>query len=107
MERARKFTKWFYSNQLDSLVAQVDSANKVQARSQLVQNLMQLAEKAGEEVSVIEEKFITRNGQRQYWRPAKFSTMDEPILIRWVMTPKGEYGGMGLSPLRNAPPIDP
>jgi hypothetical protein len=107
MERARKFTQWFYNNQHDSLLVQVDSANKAQARQQLTQNLVQLSERAGTEVKVIEEKFITRNGARQYWRTAQFSTLDEPILLRWVMGPKGEYNGMGLGLLRQAPPIDP
>jgi hypothetical protein len=107
MERARKLTKWFYSNQLDSILVQVDSASRGQTRTALERNLSTLAERAGEEVQVIEEKFITRGGMRQYWRTAKFSSMGEPVLLRFVMSPSGAYAGIGLSPLSSAPPIDP
>src|SRR3954452_20114143 len=63
MQLARKYTQWFYDNQLDSLVAHMDSASRMQpqARTQLQQSLLQLAEKAGTETEVVEEKFITRN----------------------------------------------
>jgi hypothetical protein len=109
MELARKYTTWFYNNQLDSLVAHMDSASRSQGRSkdQLQQNLAQLADRGGTEVTVIDEKFITRNGVRQYWRTAKFSNLGEPLLIRWVMNAKGEATGFGLGLHRQAPAIDP
>ncbi|MDQ6830487.1 MAG: hypothetical protein M3081_16640, partial [Gemmatimonadota bacterium] len=34
--------------------------------------------------------------KRQYWRTAKFSTFDEPLIVRWVIMPTGMIGGMGL-----------
>ncbi len=110
MQLARKYTQWFYNNQLDSLVAHMDSASRsdpAKAKGPLQQNLALIAERAGTETEVIEEKFITRNGMRQYWRTAKFSTLGEPLLVRWVMNSKGEVLGAGLGLLRQAPPIDP
>ena len=91
----------------DRLLVQVDAENQEKARAQLKQNLAELSLRAGEEVEVIEEKFVTRNGDRQYWRTAKFSNIGEPILLRWVINAKGKYAGMGLGLARQAPPIDP
>lgn len=109
MQIGQKYTKWFYENQIDSLVAHMDSAGRAQpqARSQVQQSILQLASRAGEETTVIEEKFITRNGGRQYWRTAKFSNFGEPIVIRWAINAKGELIGFGMNPLSQVPAIDP
>ena len=106
---ARRFTAWFYTGQFDSLMAHhpLETRNDSLARRQLQQNFDQLAIRAGTETSVIEEKFVMRNGRPQYWRTARFSDFDEPILIRWVINGNGEIVGMGLGPLSQAPPIDP
>ncbi len=109
MEIGRKYTQWFYTNQVDSLVAHMDSSgrNNRQARSNVQGSLAQLTERAGFEKSLVEEKYITRNGARQYWRIANFSSIDEPIVIRLVISSKGELIGFGMNPLRTAPPVDP
>ena len=106
---ARQFTVWFYTGMTDSLLAHynpADSVGKGEAEN-ILGALDQLTSRAGNEVSVIEEKFIKRNGHTQYWRTAKFDNMEEPILLRWVILPGGYIGGMGLGPLSQAPPIDP
>ena len=108
MELARKYTQWFYTGMADSLLAHMDSANRPDMTvARIEQAMSNVAARAGNEVSVIEEKFITRNGNRQYWRTAKMDILEEPFLLRWVMTPKGEIGGVGMGPLSQAPPIDP
>jgi len=56
---------------------------------------------------VVEERFVKRNGQTQYWRTSKYSLPSEPIMLRWVLNAKGEILGMGLNPASQAPPIDP
>ena len=105
---ARKFTTWFYTGQIDSLLAHSPSDRQDStARRRYQENLDQLTVRAGTEVEVIEEKFAMRNGRPQYWRTAKFSNFPEPILLRWVIDGKGELVGMGLGPLSQAPPIDP
>ena len=69
---------------------------------------MEVAARAGQEDSVIEERFVKRNGQTQYWRIARFSTYtEEPLVFRWVILPSGEIGGMGFGPLSRTPPVDP
>jgi hypothetical protein len=109
MELARKYTAWFYTNQADSIVAHLDSAARGQPemKSQYESRAADLAARAGTEKMLMDEKFITRSGARQYWRTAMFTNFAEPILLRWVIGPKGEIMGIGMSPLSQAPPIDP
>ena len=108
MELGRKYTMWFYTGMADSLLAHMDSASRADMTVERIQQAMlNVATRAGNEVSVVEEKFITRNGNRQYWRAAKMDIMEEPFLLRWVITPRGEIAGVGMGPLSQAPPIDP
>jgi hypothetical protein len=108
MELGRKFTEWFYTGQADSLLAYlVVNPERPMTTDDIERSILQVASRAGNEVSVIEEKFITRNGARQYWRTAKMSILEEPFLLRWVITPEGKIGGLGMGPLSQAPPIDP
>jgi hypothetical protein len=109
MELARKYTIWLYTTQSDSIIAHMDpeSRTRPNLKSMIEDGTAQLAMSAGTEQKVLEEKFITRNGSRQYWRKATFSNMSEPFLIRLVMNSKGELAGMGMGPASQAPPIDP
>jgi hypothetical protein len=108
MELARKFTTWFYANQADSLLAYMTGdAQERMTVDDIQRQMLQVAARAGNEVSVIEEKFITRNGARQYWRTSKMDIMPEPFLFRWVITPEGKIAGAGMGPASQAPPIDP
>jgi len=108
MELGRKYTMWFYTGEADSLLAHSDSASRANVTvDRIRQQMVTVASRAGNEVSVIEEKFITRNGARQYWRTAKMDIMEEPFLLRWVITPKGEIAGVGMGPASQAPAIDP
>lgn len=106
---ARQYTVWFYTGQVDSLIAHhpAGAQRDTTLRQALMARMEQVAVRAGTEMSVIEEKFVKRNGATQYWRTAKFSDMGEPFLLRWVMLPDGKIGGLGLGPLSQAPPIDP
>jgi hypothetical protein len=109
MELARKYTRWLYTAQADSLLAHhtADARARTGVKEQLAGSSAELTARAGTEVSVVEEKFVTRNGRRQYWRTANFSSIGEPMLVRWVISPSGEIEGLGLGPRSQAPPIDP
>jgi hypothetical protein len=109
LELARKYTQWFYAAQYDSLIAHHAEAARKDSDlpNRLRQSHDELANRAGKELWVNDEKFITRNGKRQYWRTATFSAFSEPLLIRWVIGSSGEIMGLGMGPNSDAPPIDP
>lgn len=109
LARARQITQWFYLQQFDSLFWNSDpeSRKEMKTTEAYEDALGQLRSRAGVEESVIEEKFVKRNGNTQYWRTAKFSTAPEPILLRWAFNNKGELTGIGMGPLSQAPAIDP
>jgi hypothetical protein len=109
MELGRKYTTWLYTTQVDSIIAHMDSASRAQpgVAKSIEDGSAQLAMSAGSEVKVLEEKFITRNGNRQYWRKATFSNIAEPFLLRLVINSKGQLMGMGMGFATQAPPIDP
>ena len=62
---------------------------------------------AGSETQLVEERWVRRNGKRQYWRKGVYSNASEPILLRLVILPDGALGGIGLSPASQPPPIEP
>jgi hypothetical protein len=108
MEIARRYTGWLYTAMADSLAAHGTADTKAEmSKDFYIDALTRITANAGVEERVLEEKFVTRNGARQYWRTAKFSDYAEPIMIRWVITEKGEIAGLGMNPVSQAPPIDP
>ena len=104
----RKWTQWLYAGQIDSLLAAYEPPQNVaEARQSLERTVQMLIERAGDEVSVIEEKFVRRNSNTQYWRTAKFSNFAaEPLMVRWAVNKRWEIIGIGLNPASQAPPID-
>ena len=66
-----------------------------------------LSVRAGAEERVLEERWVSRLGKRQYWRTSGFSKSDEPVMVRLVMLPTGELAGIGFNPQSQAPPVDP
>lgn len=110
IEIGRRFSIWLYTAQFDSLIAHgspEDRENAAAARARYEQTLIELTARAGTETEVLSEKFVRRLGKPQYWRTARFTTMSEPILVRWVIGPSGEALGLGLGPASQAPPTDP
>jgi hypothetical protein len=103
---ARKYVAWLWSNQIDSIIAVSDNP-PADYRQRMVDQLASIAARAGTEQSVVEEKWIRRNGNRQYWRTARFSDFtDEPLVLRIVMMPNGKIAGLGFGPLSQVPPVD-
>lgn len=106
---ARQYTQWFYRGEADSLVAHVSEQAKTGefGRAEFWRRGTDMvAERAGLELEVVEESWKLRNGRWQYWRAARFSGMDEPLLVRWVLDADGRIDGLGLGPLSQAPPTD-
>jgi len=65
-----------------------------------------LFEQIGSQESVISQRYWMRNGKPQFWHTAKFSGMDEPIVIRIVIEPDGIISGIGFNPESQNPPVD-
>lgn len=109
LERARKWVNWIWSSQIDSLISvQPPEANTPETRQRMTDDIARMASRAGTEVSVVEERWIRRNGIRQYWRVSRFSDFtDEPVVLRLAMSPTGQMVGVGFNPLSRVPPIDP
>ena len=109
LDRAHRFTAWLYTNQTDSLFANLDSASQRELKTPkaLEESVAQLAMRAGSEEQLLEERWVTRNGNRQYWRKAKFSGIAEPFLVRLVIVAPGTLAGWGFGVASQAPPIDP
>src|SRR5687767_263863 len=104
----RKLATWILSNQIDSVVANVGpGANADTTRMELSRFVEDLAVRGGNELKVIDEKVVRRNGAYQYWRTAEFEHAPGTVLFRIVLTPDGKYGGFGIGLANNAPPIDP
>lgn len=110
IEIGRRFSVWLYTARFDSLIAHAPADQRkdsLQMQHQYEQILVDLTARAGTETEVVSEKFVRRLGKPQYWRTAKFSNMNEPMLVRWVIGPNGEALGLGLGPASEAPPTDP
>ncbi|HET9012266.1 MAG TPA: hypothetical protein VFN38_10665 [Gemmatimonadaceae bacterium] len=109
LERARRFTTWLYTNQTDSLFANMDTTGQrdMKGPQGWEETVAALAMRAGSEEQLIAERWVTRLGKRQYWRTAKFSGMPDPFLVRWVIVAPGVIAGLGLGPASQAPPVDP
>lgn len=106
---ARRYAEWFFTSQKDSLWAHTspDMQKEMQKPEYWLEGLEQLSSHAGSEEKVIEEKFVKRLGKTQYWRTSKYSLMDEPVMIRFVILPDRTIGGVGMNPQSQAPAIDP
>ena len=105
---SRKWTEWLFDGQIDSLVAaQPPSERTAQTKESLTQTYNMLTTRGGTELSIVEEKFIKRNGNTQYWRASRYTAfLQEPLVLRWAVNKKWEIIGVGLGPLSSAPPAD-
>ncbi len=76
-------------------------------KMELTRFVERLAVRGGNELKVIEENVVRRNGQYQYWRTSEFQLAPSAVLFRIVLTSDGKYGGFGIGLANEAPPIDP
>jgi hypothetical protein len=107
---ARQMIDWFYAAQIDSLWAHTHPMMQQQmgSKEKYSEMFAQFLQHAGSETSLVEERWVKRNGKRQYWRTINASDFpDQPLMIRWVLEPGKLVGGMGLNPQSQAPAVDP
>jgi hypothetical protein len=104
----RRLAEWILANQLDSVVAnRAPNSNADTTRMELSRLVGEIAIHGGNELKVIDEKVVRRNGRYQYWRTAEFERAPSAVLLRIVLTPDGKYNGIGIGLADNAPPVDP
>jgi hypothetical protein len=107
----RQVTIWFYAGQLDSLWAHTDPALRERmggTKEGWNQPMSQFLERVGSEASLVEERWILRNGARQYVRVFNGTEFtQEPVALRWVLLPGKMIAGSGMNPLSRMPPADP
>lgn len=108
LERVRTAARFFYAGEADSLIARMTPATleAVGGRVGLIEGISNVGIRAGEEVSVVEERWNLRNGQRQYWRTSRMSIFPEDFLLRLNLDAQGNITGIGMGPARSAPPIE-
>lgn len=108
LEIGRRYATWILTGQVDSLVAHMSAGtlNAFGGRDGLTRTILEIPMRAGQITSVSEERFVWRNGQRQYWHGVNTTSLGEPLLVRIVLSSSGEMTGLGLNPLSMAPPID-
>lgn len=108
LERARTAARFFYAGEADSLVARMTPASleSIGGKAGLLEGLSMVGTRAGDEVSVVEERWNMRNGQRQYWRTSKMSTFPDDFLLRFNFDAEGRITGIGMGPAANAPPVE-
>ncbi|HTK56291.1 MAG TPA: hypothetical protein VL295_05660 [Gemmatimonadales bacterium] len=106
---ARQLTMWFYAGEADSLFAH--SAPEMQAqmtKEAWGQAMMQFTGRVGSEASLVEERWVKRNGKRQYWRVLNATDFTEqPVMLRFALIPGKLMVGVGMNPASQAPPVDP
>jgi len=104
----QKATDLFYAGRMDSLWTMLTPGFQegIESQQWLTDRLGMVMGRAGLETRVVEESIKMRGGKPQYWRVAEFSSMPEPLLLRWVIAPDGRISGLGMGPLSQAPPTD-
>lgn len=110
LARARKYATWFATAQADSIFNHLPAEARAQTGSAatLMEQFGQVTSQIGNEAQLIEERWVRRNGRRQYWRVARYTDFaDEPFVLRIVIMPDGGLGGIGLNPLSRVPSVDP
>jgi hypothetical protein len=108
LEIGRRYARWFLMNQNDSISASVpaETWTAMGGTETLLRSQAMVAERAGREAALVEERFVWRNGKRQYWRTMQMTAMEEHFLLRVVIEHDGRFGGYGLGPANSAPPVD-
>jgi hypothetical protein len=108
LERVRAAARFFYAGESDSLIVRMTPATlaAVGGKAGLMEGIANVGLRAGDEVSVVEERWNLRNGQRQYWRTSRMSIFPGDFLLRFNLDAAGNITGIGMGPAANAPPIE-
>ncbi len=103
---ARRASAFLTSGHADSVLAMIPGASDA-LKASVRSAAETFATRAGIERNLIEERWIWRQGARQYWRTIETTgPVPEPIVVRWVFGASGRLNGLGVNLLSAVPPID-
>ncbi|MGH7586819.1 MAG: hypothetical protein ACREMH_11265 [Gemmatimonadales bacterium] len=97
----RKYVRWVYENQVDSLWNRLDEQMKSMMGSKdvMIKETDELVIAFGTEVQVVEETVTARDGNLVYTREAKFDGRpDEAMVWSWTIAPDGAIKGARIQP---------
>jgi hypothetical protein len=106
----KTYTRWFLSGKADSMLAVMapETVEKVGGIDGMREMMNQIAERAGVETKMTEEKMTRRNGKPQFWHAGQFSEFaDDELVIRWIFDADGKITGAGFGPKGSTPAPDP
>lgn len=105
---ARRLVRLWSAGEVDSLMVWVAPQHRERiTRDRVVALIADFTARVGEEAEVLDEKFVRREGQTEYWRTARYTVAGQPMLFRWTLDAQGHVSGQGFGPASQAPPIDP
>lgn len=97
----RKYVKWVYENQADSLWNRLDEQMRsmIGSKDAMIKETDELVIAFGNEVEVVQETVTARDGNLVYTREAKFDGRpDEPLVWSWTIAPDGAIKGARIRP---------
>jgi len=108
LETARRYARWFLAGHVDSILPSIPpaSVDALGGRDGILRTGATIADRAGSEARVVEERFVWRGGRRQYWRTMAMTATSDHFLLRIVIRPDGRFGGYGTGLATNPPPVD-
>ena len=108
MEIGDQYVSWFLDYDAESLREKFDDGMKERMGSvgDMIDRMGQFFDQVGVQENVVSQRYWMREGQRQFWHTAKFSGMDENVVIRFVIQPDGMITGIGINPESQNPPVD-
>lgn len=104
----KRYTEWFFGGRADSLLAHMapETGQSVGGATGILDQRDRVATRAGAEKIVMEEKMTRRKGRPQFWHEGMFEQLDEPLVLRWVMSDAGQIIGVGIGPKSQTPEPD-
>lgn len=109
LELGRTYTRWFLAGQADSLATGMDAEllEKQGGVEGIVALQGQIAERAGVQTRMTEQKLTRRKGMLQFWHAGEFSELaGDEVVIRFIFNDQGKVVGMGINPKTRAPAVD-
>ena len=103
-----QYVTWFLDYDAESLREKFspELQERLGSVGDMIDRMGQFFDQVGTQETVVSQRYWLRNGERQFWHTAKFSGMDENVVIRFVIQPDGSITGIGINPESQNPEVD-